>query len=37
MAAGTSRVIADLVSRRSPGIDLEGLTIDRYRGAVRPA
>jgi D-amino-acid dehydrogenase len=37
MAAGTSRLIADVVSRRSPGIDLDGLTIDRYRGAVRPA
>jgi D-amino-acid dehydrogenase len=35
MAAGTARVIADVVSRRSAGIDLEGLTIDRYPGAVR--
>ena len=31
MAAGTARVIADLLSRRRPEIDLEGLTIDRYR------
>ena len=37
MAAGTARVIADVVSRRSAGIDLAGLTIDRYPGAVRPA
>ncbi|HEY3634505.1 MAG TPA: D-amino acid dehydrogenase [Caldimonas sp.] len=37
MAAGTARVIADVVSRRSTGIDLEGLTIDRYPGAVRLA
>ena len=35
MAAGTARVIADVVSGRSAGIDLEGLTIARYRGAVR--
>jgi D-amino-acid dehydrogenase len=35
MAAGTARLIADVVSRRSAGIDLEGLTIDRYPGAVR--
>ncbi len=30
MAAGTGRVIADVISDRSPGIDLAGLTIDRY-------
>ena len=35
MAAGTARVIADVVSGRSAGIDLDGLTIARYRGAVR--
>ena len=35
MAAGTARVIADVVSGRSAGINLEGLTIARYRGAVR--
>jgi D-amino-acid dehydrogenase len=30
MAAGTGRLIADLVSGRRPEISLEGLTIDRY-------
>jgi D-amino-acid dehydrogenase len=35
MAAGTGRVIADVVSGRSAGIDLEGLTIDRYSRAMR--
>jgi D-amino-acid dehydrogenase len=30
MAAGTGRVIADLVSGRQPEIDLDGLTLDRY-------
>jgi D-amino-acid dehydrogenase len=34
MAAGTGRVIADVISGRSAGIDLDGLTIARYRGAV---
>jgi D-amino-acid dehydrogenase len=34
MAAGTGRVLADVISGRSAGIDLEGLTIARYRGAV---
>lgn len=33
MAAGTGRVMADVISRRAPGIDLEGLTVDRYPGA----
>jgi D-amino-acid dehydrogenase len=33
MAAGTGRVIADLVSGRPPDIDMEGLTVERYRGA----
>jgi D-amino-acid dehydrogenase len=33
MAAGTARVIADLVSGRQPQIDIDGLTIDRYRDA----
>jgi D-amino-acid dehydrogenase len=32
MAAGTGRVIADLVSGRKPEIDLDGLTLDRYSG-----
>jgi D-amino-acid dehydrogenase len=31
MAAGTARVIADLISGRKPAIDMSGLTIDRYR------
>ena len=31
MAAGTGRVIADLVSGRKPEIDLDGLTMARYR------
>ena len=31
MAAGTGRVLADVISGRSAGIDLSGLTIDRYR------
>lgn len=30
MAAGTGRVIADLVSGKTPQIDMEGLGIDRY-------
>ena len=37
MAAGTGRVLADVISGRSAGIDLDGLTIARYRGAVRAA
>ncbi len=36
MAAGTGRVMADLVSGREPEIDMEGLTAGRYRqGAPR--
>jgi len=35
MAAGTGRVMADVISGRMPAIDLSGLTIDRYPGAVR--
>ncbi|MEO6747663.1 MAG: D-amino acid dehydrogenase [Caldimonas sp.] len=31
MAAGTARVIADLMSKRTPEIDLAGLTLARYR------
>jgi D-amino-acid dehydrogenase len=30
MAAGTARVISDVISGRNPAIDLAGLTIDRY-------
>jgi D-amino-acid dehydrogenase len=33
MAAGTGRVIADVISGRKAGIDLHGLTIDRYPAA----
>ena len=35
MAAGTGCVMADLISGREPEIDLEGLTVERYRGAYR--
>jgi D-amino-acid dehydrogenase len=35
MAAGTGRVLADVISGRKPGIDMKGLTIDRYAGAYR--
>jgi D-amino-acid dehydrogenase len=31
MAAGTGRVIADLISGRKPDIDLDGLTMARYQ------
>lgn len=31
MAAGTGRVIADLLSQRQPEIDMEGLTLARYQ------
>ncbi len=31
MAAGTGRVMADLISGRAPAIDMDGLTIARYR------
>jgi D-amino-acid dehydrogenase len=31
MAAGTGRVIADLVSGREPEIDIGGLAMARYR------
>jgi D-amino-acid dehydrogenase len=33
MAAGTGRVIADIVSGKQPDIDISGLTMARYRGA----
>ncbi|MFC0402197.1 D-amino acid dehydrogenase [Paraburkholderia rhizosphaerae] len=32
MALGSGRVVADLVTQRRPEIDLDGLTIARYRG-----
>ncbi|MBS0445680.1 MAG: D-amino acid dehydrogenase [Proteobacteria bacterium] len=33
MAAGTGRVMADVISGRAPAIDLDGLTVERYRNA----
>jgi D-amino-acid dehydrogenase len=33
MAAGTGRVMADVISGRRPDIDLAGLTVDRYSNA----
>ena len=33
MAAGTGRVMADVISGRTPDIDMNGLTIDRYPNA----
>jgi len=30
MSAGTGRVMADIISGRAPGIDMSGLTVDRY-------
>ena len=33
MAAGTGRVMADLISGRAPAIDMDGLTMARYRSA----
>jgi len=35
MAAGTARVMAEVISGRAPGIDLDGLTVARYPGAYR--
>ena len=35
MAAGTGRVMADVISGREPGIDLDGLTVARYPDAYR--
>ena len=31
MAAGTSRVMADVISGRAPDISLDGLTVERYQ------
>jgi len=36
MAAGSGRLIADLVTGQTPDIDPDGLGIDRYRPAARP-
>ena len=35
MAAGTGRVLADVISGRAPEVDLDGLTLDRYPNAWR--
>ena len=35
MAAGTARVMADVISGRAPEIDLDGLTAERYPNAYR--
>jgi D-amino-acid dehydrogenase len=35
MAAGTGMVMADLISGREPEIDMDGLTVERYRNAYR--
>ena len=35
MAAGSDRVLADLISGRQPEISLDGLTMARYPGAWR--
>jgi D-amino-acid dehydrogenase len=35
MAAGTGRVMADVISGREPEIDMEGLTVERYPHAYR--
>lgn len=35
MAAGTARVMADVISGRAPEIDMEGLTLERYSNAYR--
>jgi D-amino-acid dehydrogenase len=35
MAAGTGCVMADLISGREPEIDMDGLTVERYRDAYR--
>ena len=35
MAAGTGRLLADLLSGRTPDIDMEGLTLDRYGSQAR--
>jgi D-amino-acid dehydrogenase len=31
MSMGSGRVLADLVTQRKPDIDLDGLTLARYR------
>ncbi|EUC15137.1 D-amino acid dehydrogenase [Paraburkholderia hospita] len=33
MSLGSGRVVADLITRREPEIDLDGLTLERYRGS----
>ena len=31
MATGSARIVADIIAGREPGIDIDGLTLDRYR------
>lgn len=31
MATGSARIVADVIAGRDPGIDIDGLTLDRYR------
>jgi D-amino-acid dehydrogenase len=33
MSLGSGRVVADLITQRKPEIDLDGLTLARYRGS----
>jgi D-amino-acid dehydrogenase len=33
MAIGSARIVADVIAGQKPGIDLDGLTLDRYRAA----
>lgn len=33
MSLGSGRVVADLITQREPEIDLDGLTLERYRGS----
>ena len=37
MACGSGRLVADMVSGQRPEIDTEGLGIERYSKAARPA
>ena len=37
MAAGTGRVVADLIAGREPEISLDGLTVERYGRRATPA
>jgi D-amino-acid dehydrogenase len=33
MSLGSGQVVADLITQREPEIDLDGLTLERYRGS----